>query len=120
MTELQLFNSKGHFTYPSESAIAALSDLEKLRFETIRTRARGRGHGREGLGWRRRARAGRSCRDQCNRSAPENLSAADVPGPASPNLRREFRFASSRQAVNEKPGVARVERVEFFIVRHSE
>lgn len=35
MTELQLFNSKGHFTYPSKSAIAALSDLEKLRFETI-------------------------------------------------------------------------------------
>ena len=33
---IQLFNSKGHFIYPPESAIAALSDLEKLRFEVIK------------------------------------------------------------------------------------
>ncbi len=37
MTEtLQLFNSKGHFVYPSDEQIAALSDAEKLRFECIR------------------------------------------------------------------------------------
>lgn len=37
MTEtIQMFDSKGHFVYPPDSAIAALSDLEKIRFECIR------------------------------------------------------------------------------------
>ena len=34
---IQMFNSKGHFVYPPNSAIAALSDLEKIRFEFIRS-----------------------------------------------------------------------------------
>jgi hypothetical protein len=33
---VQLFDSKGHFVYPSEETLAQFSDPEKLRFETIR------------------------------------------------------------------------------------
>jgi hypothetical protein len=36
MTELVMFDSKAHFVMPTDEQLAALSDPEKLRFESIK------------------------------------------------------------------------------------